>query len=100
MHCGPIHRLPEDLWLAGLIALDKETDLYTFHWAIVIPDLQQYKQTLIKAGVKEEEIIYFEGHKEKLIAIVRPLNDAIRAKKKMPDIHPILSEELSSSATI
>ena len=99
MYCGPIHRLPEDLWLAGLIALDKETGLYTFHWAIVIPDLQQYKQTLIRAGVKEEEITLFEGLKKDLIAIIKPLNDAIRAKNKMPNLHPALLEKLLPSAT-
>ena len=65
MRCGPIHRLPKNLWLSGLIALDNETGFYTFHWANIIPDLQQYKQRLIKeAGVKEEEIIFFEGDKK------------------------------------
>jgi len=93
MHCGPIHRLPEDLWVEGVIALDEETGFYTFYRATVEP-AQVIEQRLIKA--KAKGIRLFEGFKQQLIAIVKPLNYAM----KMPDIHPAPSKELSSSATI
>lgn len=96
MHCRPIHRLPEDLWIEGIIALDEEEGLYTFYRAITNP-VQEIERNLVKAGAKD--IIFFEGFKQQLIAIVRPLNDAIRAKKMNQENH--LSsppEELSCSA--
>jgi hypothetical protein len=100
MHCGPIHRLPEDLWLTGLIVPDKETGLYTFYWANLIPNLQQFKEKLMELGMKEEEIIPFEGIKKKLISIVKPLNDVIRAKQNgLPDCQsPSPGEILCSTA--
>lgn len=91
MHCGPIHRLPEDLWVEGVIALDEETGFYTFYRATTEP-AQVIEQRLIKA--KAKGIRLFEGFKQQLIAIVKPLNDAIRAKKKMSDIQPAPHKEL------
>lgn len=100
MLCGLLHRLPKDQWLTGLIAIDSKTGLFTFFWANFIPNLQQFKLALIRSGTREEEIIPFEGFPKEAIAIVRPLNDAIRAQKEALENQPPLpSEELSCSAT-
>jgi hypothetical protein len=79
MLCGPIHRLPENLWVEGAIALDKDTGFFTFYRATTTP-VQEIKHNLMAAGTGEDKIILFEGFKERLIGIVKPLNDAIRAK--------------------
>jgi hypothetical protein len=96
-HCGPIHGLPEDLWIEGVIALDEEMGFYTFYRATTEP-AQVIEQRLIK--VKAKGIRLFEGFKQQLIAIVKPLNDAIRANKKMLDIQPTPRKDLPCPVAI
>jgi len=97
-HCGPIHSLPDELWIEGVIALNEETGFYTFYRATTDP-AQVIEQRLIKA--KAKGIRLFEGFKQQLIAIVKPLNDAIRAEKKdLPgERQPSLSQRLPCSVT-
>jgi|GEM_PF-1543676 len=78
MHCGPIHRLPEDLWVEGVIAFNPETGFFTFYRATT-DTVQSIKERLEKSNA--EGIRVFEGYKQQLISVVKPLNDKIRAKQ-------------------